>query len=187
MFRYRQTLRNRGREQWGTGTGQGWGFFAGTSTATLKSTMDTLVFLCQHTCTMVLPRWGTGFSRAVLDAVMSSSDSTSTAESSGHSGKVRRWLLPDHERVMRRVGTSTQTGSDYWQIKCGLVSRWCLSHGCLFVSWNFFFSRFCVLNLLLSLTLSVSRSHDGPLLVFAISIAAFMSVIHFPISVSELQ
>lgn len=29
---------------------------SGTSTATLKSTMDTLVFLCQHTCTVVLPR-----------------------------------------------------------------------------------------------------------------------------------
>lgn len=28
----------------------------GTSTATLKSTMETLVLRCQHTCTMVLPR-----------------------------------------------------------------------------------------------------------------------------------
>lgn len=29
---------------------------SGTSTATLKSTMDTLVLRCQHTCTVVLPR-----------------------------------------------------------------------------------------------------------------------------------
>jgi len=28
----------------------------GTSTATLKSTMDTLVLRCQQTCTVVLPR-----------------------------------------------------------------------------------------------------------------------------------
>lgn len=71
---------------------------AGTSTAMLKSTMDTLVFLCQHTCTMVLPRWGAGLSSEVCDAVMSSSDSASTMESSGHSGEVRKLLLLDNKQ-----------------------------------------------------------------------------------------
>lgn len=70
---------------------------AGTSTAKLKSTMDTLVFLCQHTCTMVLPRWGAGLSSEVRDAVTSSSHSASAEETSGRSGKVRRSLLRDTE------------------------------------------------------------------------------------------
>lgn len=74
-----------------------WGL-ACTSTAMLKSTMDTLVFLCQHTCTMVLPRCGVGLSNEVCEAAMSSSDSASTEESSGHSGKVRRSLLLDNEQ-----------------------------------------------------------------------------------------
>lgn len=39
----------------------------------------------------------------------------------------------------------------------------------------------------MSVTMQVSRSDEGPLLVFAISIAIFMSSIHFSISVSELQ
>ena len=61
--------------------------------------MDTLVFLCQHTCTMVLPRWGAGLSSEVCDAAVSSSDSVSTTESSRHSGKVSKLLLL--KRVMR--------------------------------------------------------------------------------------
>lgn len=75
--------------------------------------MDTLVFLCQHTCTMVLPRWGAGLSSAVCDAVASSSDSASTEESSGHSGKVRRMLLLDSEQGdegRRELKHKTATG-----------------------------------------------------------------------------
>lgn len=80
------------------GEGQGCRSLAGTSTAMLKSTMDTLVFLCQHTCTMVLPRCGAGRSSEVCEAAVSSSDSASAEESSGHSGKVRRLLLLDNEQ-----------------------------------------------------------------------------------------
>lgn len=64
-----------------------------TSTATLKSTMDTLVLRCQHTCTMVLPRCGAWRSSEVRDALRSSSDSWSPAASSGDSaggGGARR-------------------------------------------------------------------------------------------------
>lgn len=62
---------------------------ADTSTAILKSTMETLVFLCQQTCTVVLPRWGTWRSSEVRDALRSSSDSWSTVDSSGDSMKCR--------------------------------------------------------------------------------------------------
>lgn len=58
-----------------------------TSNATLKSTMDTLVLRCQHTWTVVLPRWGVCRSRDVREALRSSSDSWSTLDSSGNSGK----------------------------------------------------------------------------------------------------
>lgn len=83
----------------------GWGG-ALTSTATLKSTMDTLVFLCQHTCTMVLPRCGAGLSGELGAAAASSSDSASAVESSGHSGKVSKSLpraksLADEEEEER--------------------------------------------------------------------------------------
>ncbi|TNN29753.1 hypothetical protein EYF80_060097 [Liparis tanakae] len=46
---------------------------------------------------MVLPRCSDGLSSEMRDAVTSSSDSASTEESSGHSGKVRRSLLLDKE------------------------------------------------------------------------------------------
>lgn len=62
---------------------------ADTSTAILKSTMETLVFLCQQTCTVVLPRWGAWRSSEVRDALRSSSDSWSTVGSSGDSMKRR--------------------------------------------------------------------------------------------------
>ena len=55
----------------------------------LKSSMDTLVLRCQHTCTVVLARWGAGFSGGPRRAAESSSDSASAEESSGNSGKVR--------------------------------------------------------------------------------------------------
>lgn len=59
---------------------------AGTSTATLKSTIETLVLRCQHTCTMVLPRCGAWRSSEVREALRSSSDSWSaTVASSGDS------------------------------------------------------------------------------------------------------
>lgn len=60
---------------------------SGTSNATLKSTMDTLVLRCQHTWTVVLPRWGVCRSRDVREALRSSSDSWSALDSSGDSGK----------------------------------------------------------------------------------------------------
>lgn len=94
IYRERKERRQEERTEGRAGS-EVWGWvWAGTSTAMLKSTMDTLVFLCQHTCTVVLPRWGAGLS---IDAVMSSSDSTSTEESSGHSGKVRRLLMLDND------------------------------------------------------------------------------------------
>lgn len=74
---------------------------AGTSTALLKSTMDTLVFLCQHTSTMVLPRLGAGLSNEFCDAAISSSDSASIVEFSGLSGKVRKLLLLENAQVMK--------------------------------------------------------------------------------------
>lgn len=61
-----------------------------TSTATLKSTMDTLVLRCQHTWTVVLPRWGACRSRDVREALRSSSDSWSMPGSSGDSGKFSK-------------------------------------------------------------------------------------------------
>lgn len=61
-----------------------------TSTATLKSTIETLVLRCQHTCTMVLPRCGAWRSSEVREALRSSSDSWSTAASSGDSGCGKR-------------------------------------------------------------------------------------------------
>ena len=80
--------------------------------------MDTLVFLCQHTCTMVLPRWGLGLSGAACcRAVVSSSDSTSAKESSGHSEKVRRLLLLEDEQGGEGRWAQTQTESDYSQSK----------------------------------------------------------------------
>lgn len=62
---------------------------ADTSTAILKSIIETLVFLCQQTCTVVLPRCGDWRSREVRDALRSSSDSWSTVVSSGDSMKCR--------------------------------------------------------------------------------------------------
>lgn len=62
---------------------------ADTSTAILKSIIETLVFLCQQTCTVVLPRWGDWRSSEVRDALRSSSDSWSTGVSSGDSMKCR--------------------------------------------------------------------------------------------------
>lgn len=62
---------------------------ADTSTATLKSIIETLVFLCQQTCTVVLPRCGDWRSSEVRDALRSSSDSWSTVVSSGDSMKCR--------------------------------------------------------------------------------------------------
>ena len=61
-----------------------------TSTATLKSTMETLVLRCQHTCTMVLPRCGAWRSNEVREALRSSSDSWSPAASSGDSAGAAR-------------------------------------------------------------------------------------------------
>lgn len=49
--------------------------------------MDTLVLRCQHTWTVVLPRWGVCRSRDVREALRSSSDSWSALDSSGDSGK----------------------------------------------------------------------------------------------------
>lgn len=78
-----------------------------TSTATLKSTMETLVLRCQHTCTVVLPRGGAWRSSDVREALRSSSDSWSaTVASSGDSVRcdkrlcfgsllARRRTLPD--------------------------------------------------------------------------------------------
>lgn len=83
----KKTVKQEGRSR------SGFWCLAGTSTATLKSTMDTLVFLCQHTCTMVLPRCGVGLSSEVCEGVMSSSDSASAVEPSGHSGEVSKLLL----------------------------------------------------------------------------------------------
>lgn len=62
---------------------------ADTSTAILKSIIETLVFLCQQTCTVVLPRCGDWRSSEVRDALRSSSDSWSTVVSSGDSMKCR--------------------------------------------------------------------------------------------------
>lgn len=62
---------------------------ADTSTAILKSIIETLVFLCQQTCTVVLPRCGDWRSSEVRDALRSSSDSWSTVVSSGDSKKCR--------------------------------------------------------------------------------------------------
>lgn len=76
-----------------------------TSTATLKSTMDTLVLRCQHTCTMVLPRCGAWRSSEVRDALRSSSDSWSPAASSGDSAGGRQegelTSLPSKKRAGR--------------------------------------------------------------------------------------
>lgn len=70
------------------------GVTAGTSTATLKSTMETLVLRCQHTCTIVLPRWGAWRSNEVREALRSSSDSWSaTVTSSGDSAGCDKRLL----------------------------------------------------------------------------------------------
>lgn len=73
--------------------------------------MDTLVFLCQHTCTMVLPRGAAGLSGNVLTAGASSSDSASAEESSEHSGKVRRLLLLDNEQSGEGGGKEAKTDS----------------------------------------------------------------------------
>ncbi len=61
---------------------------SGTSTATLKSTMDTLVLRCQQTCTVVLPRWPWR-SRDEREPQSSSSDSSSAPPSSDSSGERR--------------------------------------------------------------------------------------------------
>lgn len=60
-----------------------------TSTAMLKSTMETLVLRCQHTCTIVLPRCGAWRSSDVREALRSSSDSWSAAVAS--SGDSTGW------------------------------------------------------------------------------------------------
>lgn len=57
-----------------------------TSTATLKSTIDTLVLRCQQTCTVVFPRWPCR-SRDERELLSSSSDSRSTPPSSASSDK----------------------------------------------------------------------------------------------------
>ena len=101
-------------------------------------------------------------------------------------------------------GAQTHTASDHSQIKFGLVYRGFRSVGfSIFWQWLFihcfFFTPFLgspkgwiihsifFSNLLLFVRLLVSRSDEGPLLVFAISIVIFMSSIHFSISVSELH
>lgn len=92
-----------------------------TSTAMLKSTMDTLVFRCQHTCTMVLPRCDAGLS-GELGAAASSSDSASAVESSGHSGKVSKSLpransLADEEEEEEEERVRSSTMSDHFAVK----------------------------------------------------------------------
>lgn len=119
---------------------------------------------------------------------MSSSDSASTEESSGHSGKVRRLLLLDNEQDDERGGrrgAKTQTASDQSKISmylgihmmCRLITKSSFSHSAVWLRTN----------LLLSVRLLVSSSDEGPLLVFAISIAIFTSSIHLSISTKELE
>lgn len=160
--------------------------------------MDTLVFLCQHTCTMVLPRWGVGFSSEVCEAAMSSSDSASAEESSGHSGKVRRLLLLDNEQGdegrrelehrQRQVNVKSNRLVSGISVSCFLTVTVCFIHCLLFTycpnKRPTQVNTVCLIN---DLLLSVRRSDEGPLLVFAISIAVLMSSIHFSISVNELH
>jgi len=159
--------------------------------------MDTLVFLCQHTCTMVLPRCREGLSSETRDAVTSSSDSASTKESSGHSGKVRRSLLLDNE-----WGDEGRRALKHRQCQIihklnALLCIWDFSRR-IFYSKSIFWQFVCVpvhlltfiwlcSNLLLSIRLQVKRSAEGPLLLFIVSIAPWMSSIHFSISISELE
>lgn len=184
--------------------------------------MDTLVFLCQHTCTMVLPRWGVGLSSELCDAAMSSSDSTSTVESSGHSGKVRRLLLLDNELADEGRGALKHRQCQYIHKSNIVLCSWDFSLCCFYsviLLWvmgmamlyfltitvnllpistfcqtalqtevNISYSAVCSCSdLLLSVRLLVRRLGEGPLLVLAVSIATFMSSIHFSISVSELE
>lgn len=146
----KKTVRQEGRSRSGV-----WRL-AGTSTAMLKSTMDTLVFLCQHTCTMVLPRCGVGLSSEVCEAVMSSSDSASAVESSGHSGEVSKLLLlrnrepADEERggcssaaqcqIIHQSNTVWLCSLDFtqWFVIETLMyaDNYCTSNGCFDFIWQ---------------------------------------------------
>lgn len=88
---------------------------ARTSTAMLKSTMETLVLRCQHTCTIVLPRCGAWRSREVREALRSSSDSWSAmVASSGDSAGERKCSSPWLTRAGVSPGTLWGT-EEGWQ------------------------------------------------------------------------
>lgn len=72
-----------------------------TSTATLKSTIETLVLRCQQTCTVVLPRWPCR-SRDERELPSSSSDSNSppSSDSSENHG-IRHRLAKTIENLSR--------------------------------------------------------------------------------------
>lgn len=158
--------------------------------------MDTLVFLCQQTCTMVLPRWGAGLSSEVCDAAVSSSDSASTAESPGHSGKVRKLLLlllknAEGDEGERDAKTETQV-SNVAATSAGFI--WTFDPYFTFCSFFTSWKRVkterqlhLLPDLLFPGRLLVRRSDESPLVVFAISIATLMSSIHFCISARELE
>lgn len=142
-------------------------------------------------------------SSEVCDAAMSSSDSASAEDSSGHSGKVRRLLLLDNGQgdegrralkqrqceIIRTNQRSSVNGSGFieHQDKEGmslLGGRHFLCRDKVYTSHSTAGSRS---DLLLSVRLPVSTSDVGPLLVFAASIAILTSSIHFCISVKELR
>lgn len=158
--------------------------------------MDTLVFLCQHTCTMVLPRWGAGLSSEVCDAAVSSSDSASTAESSGHSGKVRKLLLLKNSEGDE--GENQSLGGQTSLHVAAIPALFSPNFDTYFIvrlfsaSWKRVrttvrYSFHLCSNLLLPVRLLVRRSDESPLVVFAISMATLMSSIHFCISARELE
>lgn len=70
-----------------------------TSTATLKSTIDTLVLRCQQTCTVVFPRWPC-LSSDERELLISSSDSRSTPPSSDSSENHRKDAGEEMEQSM---------------------------------------------------------------------------------------